>query len=212
MILNLNKTKALVVAELGLWALPMLTTWSCLGFLSVLVPSSTSLAWSLTASSPSKTMCVVFFRCLSENWYFEDGETHICGHLCATSLLLCICFPNPWVLFSGVGLNCWMSPSASWAPGVFGGQALSRSQFLVIVSSTSCCWLTMLYKVNSNSNHGLFTELPSACGRVRPSRAAAVAHPLEFEVSRRRTSQFANCLMPAQVRLWNDTRMTRNAG
>ena len=36
-------------------------TWSCLGFLSKLVPTSTSLARSLTASSPSKTVCVLLF-------------------------------------------------------------------------------------------------------------------------------------------------------
>ena len=56
-----------------------------------------------------------------------------------TSLLFCICSPNPWVLFSGVKVSCWMSPSASWAPwGIFGNQALSLSEFLVVVSSTSC--------------------------------------------------------------------------
>ena len=33
-------------------------TWSCLGFLSMLVPTSTSLEWSLTTSSHSKTMFV----------------------------------------------------------------------------------------------------------------------------------------------------------
>ena len=36
-------------------------TKPCLGFLSLLVPTSISLAWSLTASSPSKTMCMVLF-------------------------------------------------------------------------------------------------------------------------------------------------------
>ena len=35
--------------------------WFCLGFLSKLVPTSTSLAWSLTESSPLKIMCVVVF-------------------------------------------------------------------------------------------------------------------------------------------------------
>ena len=85
------------------------------------------------------------FSCLSETWYFEVGETYICGHLCVTSLLVCTCSPNPWVWVyeyeysSGVGVSCWMSPSASWAGGVFGGQALSRSEFLVVVSSTLCC-------------------------------------------------------------------------
>ena len=41
---------------------------------------------------------------------------------------------------SPCGVNYWMSPSASWAPGVLGGQAFSRSEFLVDVSSTSCGW------------------------------------------------------------------------
>ena len=31
--------------------------------------------------------------CLSVNWYFEVGETYICGHLCVTTLLFCICSP-----------------------------------------------------------------------------------------------------------------------
>ena len=32
----------------------------------------------------------------------------------------------------------------------------------------------------------------------------AGAHPLKFEVTRCRTSQFARCFLPAQVRMWND--------
>ena len=62
--------------------------------------------------------------------------------------------------------------------------------------------------LNSNSNHCLFNELPSASVRVRHSRAAAAAHPLEFEVSRCRTSQFARCFLPAKVRVWNDLSYT----
>ena len=42
----------------------------------------------------------------------------------------------------------------------------------------------MLHKVNSNSNHCLFSELLSASVRVRHTRAKAAAHPLDFEVSR----------------------------
>ena len=44
--------------------------------------------------------------------------------------------------------------------------------------------LCMLYKVNSNSNNSLFSELPSASVRVRHTRAVAAVIPLEFEVSR----------------------------
>ena len=36
------------------------------------------------------------------------------------------------------------------------------------------------------------------------SLAAAAAHPLEFEVSRCRTSQFVRCFLPAQFWMWND--------
>ena len=37
-----------------------------------------------------------------------------------------------------------------------------------------------------------------------PERAAAAAHPLELEVSRCRTSQFARFFLLAQTRVWND--------
>ena len=76
--------------------------------------------------------------CLSKNWHFEVGEACLCGHLCVTSLLLAISSLNPWVLFSRVWVCCWMLSTASWAPGVFGGQVLPWSDFLVVVSSTSC--------------------------------------------------------------------------
>ena len=70
-----------------------------------------------------------YFLCLLETWYLRLMK-HI--FMDPTVLLhcyydLCICSPNRWVLFSGVGISCWMSPSASWAPGVFGAQALSWS-------------------------------------------------------------------------------------
>ena len=89
-----------------------------------------------------RRQCALYcFPCPSENWYFEVGEMYICGHLCVTSLLFCICSPNPpWELFSGVGISCWMSALASWAPGEFRGQALFRSEFLVVVSSMSSGW------------------------------------------------------------------------
>ena len=61
--------------------------------------------------------------------------------------------------------------------------------------------LRMSYKVNLNSNHCLFSELTSASTRVRHTRTAAAAHPLDFEVSRRRMSQFARSFQQAQVRI-----------
>ena len=50
----------------------------------------------------------------------------------------------------------------------------------------------------------LFSELPSTSARVRHTRAVAPAHPLEFQVSRCRTFQFARCFLPAQFGMWND--------
>ena len=76
--------------------------------------------------------------------------------------------------------------------------------FLSLSHRCRVAGLSMLYMVNSNSNHSLFSELPSASTRVRHTQAAAAAHPLEFEVSSCRTSQFARSYLPAQVGLWND--------
>ena len=47
-------------------------------------------------------------------------------------------------------------------------------------------------------------NIPCVSTRSRQRRAAAAAHPLEFEVSRYRTSQFARSFLPAPVRMWND--------
>ena len=76
--------------------------------------------------------------------------------------------------------------------------------FLSLCHRRHVAGLCMFYKVISDSNHCLFSELPSASNRVRLIRAAATAHPLEFEVSRCRTSQFTRCFLPALVRMSND--------
>ena len=159
-------------------------------------------------------MCVALYPEYLIELIFWGWWIDICGHLCVTSLLFCICSPNPWVLFSGVGVSCWMSLSAYWRPGVFGGQALSarciRWPGFVPISFLSLCHrrrvagLSMLYKVNSNSNHRLFNKLPSASHRVWHTRAAAAAHPLRFVVLRCRTSKFARYFLLAQVWMSND--------
>ena len=61
----------------------------------------------------------------------------------------------------------------------------------------------MLNKANSNSNQVLSAQRYAFTG-VRHTRAAAAAHPLEFEVSRYRTSKFTRCFLPAHFRMWND--------
>ena len=113
---------------------------------------------------------------------------------------LCISSPNHRVLFSSVGVSWWLSPSAR--------QVLSVAKLCPYQSFVSLCYrcvarLCMLYKINSNSNR-LFSELPYASTRVWPTRAAAAAHPLKFEVSRCTASEFARYFLPEQVRMWND--------
>ena len=87
------------------------------------------------------------FSCLSRNWYFEVGEECLSGHLCVTFLLLCICFSKVWVLFSSVGFSSRLSASASRAPGVFGGQALPWSEFLLIYHRRPVAGMRLLYKI-----------------------------------------------------------------
>ena len=115
--------------------------------------------------------------------------------------ILCICSHNPCVLFSCVGVCCWMSRSASRAPGVFGGEALPWADFLFVVSSTSCC--CTLYVVE-----GKFELGSLLCFHLLLSefdiRAAAAAHPFEFKISKSRTSHFARCFLPAKTSVWND--------
>ena len=73
--------------------------------------------------------------------------------------------------------------------------------FLSLCHRRHVASLCMLYKVNLNSNHCMFSKLPSASLGVRNTEAAAAAHPLELEVSRRRMSQSARCFLPAQTRV-----------
>ena len=70
-----------------------------------------------------------------------------------------------------------------------------------MVSSTLCSWAMYVVQGYLNSIHCLFSEFPSASTRV--TLAAVATHPLDFEVLRCRTSQFARCFMLAQVRMWN---------
>ena len=178
-----------------------MVNWCCLGFLFELVKTMTFLR-EVWQQAQIRRQCGWYCHpCLSKNLYFEVDETCLCGHLCVASLLLGICSHNPWVLYSGVRVCCWMSPSASRAPGVFGGVALPSMIGLSCRCVIDVMWL---HKVNSNSNHCLFSELPFASLWVRHTRAATAAHPLEFEVSRCRTSKFAMCFLPAQTSVWND--------
>ena len=92
------------------------------------------------------------------------------------------------------------------------GYSLARhcpdETFLSLCHRRHVAALCVLDKVNSNQNHCLFSELPSASVRVRHTRAAAAAHPLELEVSRCGTSKFARCFLQAETRVWNDLTYT----
>ena len=76
---------------------------------------------------------------------------------------------------------------------------LCIDQFLVIVSSTSFGGLSMLYTVDSNSNHCLFNELPSASNELDIPELRPEAHRLEFVVLRCIMSQLARSFLLAQV-------------
>ena len=85
--------------------------------------------------------------------FFEVGETYICGHLCVTSLLFCICSPNPGVLFSDVGVSCCMSPTAIDLKEGLVARLGPDQSFLSLCHGRRVALLSMLYNVNSNSNH-----------------------------------------------------------
>ena len=76
--------------------------------------------------------------------------------------------------------------------------------FLSMCHRRHVAGLCTLDKVNSNSNHCLFSELPPAVTRVRYTRATLAAHLLVFKVSICRTSQFSRCFLPAHVRKSNE--------
>ena len=75
-------------------------------------------------------------------------------------------FYNARVLFSGVWVSCWMSPSASSAPGVFGAQAFVpirvyyRGVIDVVWLDLVCCTtlIRTLITVGSASFHLLLLE------------------------------------------------------
>ena len=144
-----------------------MVTWPRLRFLSKLVPTSTSLAWSLTTSSPSKTICVILFPRVSERIgtlrlmkrIFVDASVYFLAILNLFSQSLSI------VLRCGAAAECHLQLLECQ---VYSVARLCHDQSLLSLYHRLCvAELSMLYKVNANSNHCLFNELSSDSTRVR---------------------------------------------
>ena len=93
---NLNKTKALVVSRSrtvntphGDLVLPGVSIYTS--------PNLDILGMKFDNKLTFKDHVYYNVLCLSKNYYFEVGEVCLWGHLCVTSLQLCICSPNPSV-------------------------------------------------------------------------------------------------------------------
>ena len=134
------------------------------------------------------------------------------ANFCFTLLLLCICAANPWVYspvwdylptvtFNFSGARC-----IRWK-GFFPNQGFLSLSLIVMLLDYAFCTRFI------NPNHCLFDELPSACFyQSLTYRPAVSGHPLKFQVPMCRTSQFATCFLPAQVRMWNDLYTLLNTG
>ena len=143
--------------------------------------------------------------CLLKNWYFEVGEVCLCGCLCW--------FVATMYLFSqalSIVLQCgglllkviysFSSTRCIWLPGFALIRVSCHCVIDVMLLHCACC--TRL--IQTSIIVCLFSELSSASVRVWHTWAVAAAHPLEFEVSRCKTSQFARCFLPVQTRVCHD--------
>ena len=203
MVLNPNKTKALVVSrsrdyEPYPWDLVLS------GVQFVLAQPRHSWCEVLQQTHLRRSCGFYCLPWISNNWYFEVGEACLCGYLC--------CFVVTMHLFSqSLSIVLWCRSLLMSVIFCFSSARCIRWPGFALIK-LSCRYminvmllqLCMLYKVNSNSSHCLLSGLPSASVRVRQIRAAAAVHPLEFEVSRCITSQFARCFLPARTSVWND--------
>ena len=187
MILNPNKTKALVVSR----------------YRTVNPPySDLVLSWVSICASPNLDILGVRFDSRLTFEYHVRGIVSRVSQRIGILRLVKRVFLDTYVL-----LRCYYAyvlPILEYCSPVWGSAAECRLQLLdrQVYSVARLCRdqtflslchrrhvhaLCMLYRVNSNWNHCLFSELPSASVRVQHSRAAAAAHPLDFEVSRCRT-------------------------
>ena len=167
MILNLNKIKALVVSRSRTMSHPH----------GDLVLSGVSIR-----ASPNLDILGVKF---DSKLTFED---YVRGIISRVSQIICILrLVKRIFVGTSVLLRCYFAfvlPILEHSSPVYGSAAACHLQFLErqVYSVTRLCYaqsflslhlgrrvseLSMLYKVNSNSNHCLFSELPSASTSVR---------------------------------------------
>ena len=64
--------------------------------------------------------------------------------------------------------------------------------------------LSILYKINANSNHCLFSELPSTSTRVRHTELGPQLIHWNLKCQSVEPPYLKRCFMPAQVQMWND--------
>ena len=166
----LTKLRLKSLVDPGLWTLPKVT-WSCLGFVS----RQYFFIHPYCLGFHNLDIVGVMFDI---ELTFEDHLHGIvprvssrigilrlekCIILDSSVLLRCyfvnFVLPNPWVLFSSVGISCWMSPSDSWWSGVYGGQDFSESKFL---------WFGQSKKLWSKFN--LWSKFKGHCGMTFPSQ------------------------------------------
>ena len=172
-----------------------------------IISQYTAIGPSTIATSPSKTMCVVLFPPVSQRRVILRLVKHT---FVETSVLLRCYFVFVLPILGycsplkGSAAECHLQLLERQVYSV-ARLSLDQSSLSLSLCQRRCvAGLCILYKVNSNSNHRLFGELPSASTRVRHTRAAASAYPLECEVSRCSTSQYARSFMLAKVRMRND--------
>ena len=145
-----------------------MVTWSCLEFPFALFPTLGFLAWfdsRLTFEDHVRDIVsrvsqrIGILRLVKR--VFVDTSVYL---RCYYSL---ICCPNPGVLFSCVGsaAECHFQLLERQVYSV--ARLCPDQTFLSLCHRRHVAALCMLYKVNSNSNHLLFSELRSASVRVR---------------------------------------------
>ena len=122
------------------------------------VPTSIFLLWSLTAGSPSKTMCAVLSLVSLK---LRIGILRLVKRVFVVTSVLLRCY------------YAFVLPILEYCSPLWGSAAAEChfQTFLSLCHQRHVAALCMLYKVNSKSNHFLFSELPSASGRVRHTRA-----------------------------------------